>query len=171
MEEIIEDFTVGSESCQRGGKNKIPFCCVQVVPGNLEIDEDKLKKDDLEITFTPKLECCVTRDVVICSIGGTTCEIEANVMRLVGCIEYALSTLDNSDPISGQCGNEAVAACCSSTVCVNQAVLCSLEEIECPENMSPCQIKAKLNDAVVEECEDKKIIKFTGKFIICTGPC
>lgn len=84
------------------GTNEIPFCCVQVIPGNLEIDESRLDYNDIELTFTPKLSCCEDMEEVTCNIGGATCEIEAHVIKLVGCIEYALSTRDNRDPISGE---------------------------------------------------------------------
>src|SRR6056297_2692328 len=112
--------------CSNGNdRAKVPFCCVQVVPGNLNVDKNKLEKNDIELTFTPKLECCVDEEIVQCNVNGSICEIEAEVLRLVGCIEYALSTKDKSDPISGDFGAEFVAACCSSCVCVNEAICCT----------------------------------------------
>ena len=174
------------------GANEIPFCCVQVVPGNLEVDKCKLKCNDIELTFTPKLACCEDKEDVTCNIGGATCEIEAHVIKLVGCIEYALSTKNNRDPISGDFGKgvgaNAVAACCSGIVCVNNIIACGENSLECPENICEIleEIDFKLNDAKVEKCPkrycsssetsfnnacpDKKIIKFTGKFILPTLP-
>ena len=166
--------------------NEVSFCCVQVVPGNLEIDENELIADNIELTFTPKLSCCKNRENIMCNIGGMMCEISAEVIKLVGCIEYALSTEDGHDPISGIDGAEAVAACCSSIVCVDSVICCAESSIGCPEDLEAAlrenPITYVLNDAEVEECpdnanlrgrsesnnicSDKKLIKFTGKFIL-----
>jgi len=184
---VIKENKVEINFCNNENQgNEVPFCCVQVVPGNLEIDENELIADNIELTFTQKLSCCKNREDIMCNIGGMMCEINAEVIKLVGCIEYALSTEDGHDPISGIDGTEAVAACCSSTVCVDNVICCAESGIECPEDLDAVlrenPITFVLNDAEVKECpddanlrgvfdcnntcSDKKLIKFTGKFIL-----
>ncbi len=173
--EEVENQEEVDLSCGNDNGSKVPFCCVQVIPGNLKVDKCKLKKENLELTFTPKLRYCMDEEVITCDVNGVECEIEAEVLRLVGCIQYALST-KKRDPISGKCNAEAVAACCSSIVCVDNIVACNINvpgTLECPGEIDLCNINVKINDAVVKKCPDidhpdKKIIKFTGKFILPT---
>ncbi|MFW5986477.1 MAG: hypothetical protein ACOCQH_03845 [Halanaerobiales bacterium] len=165
------------ESCCNSKNNgsEVPFCCLQPVPPNLEIDKDRLKKENLEITFTPDLACCIREETVDCNINGANCEFEGKILKLVGCIEYAISTLDNSDPISGEKGNEAVAACCSGTVCVNNIVCCVVNGLECPEDLDQALIENPItwefDDAKVIECPEngkpqQKFIQFSGRFFL-----
>ena len=95
MEEVANKEGIDINCKDRCG-SEVPFCCVQVVPCNLEVDECKLKADDLEITFTPKLRFCVDEEVITCNVNGAECQVEAEVLRLVGCIQYAISTLNSS---------------------------------------------------------------------------
>lgn len=73
----------------------------------------------MKLNFTPKLSCFKNREDILCNSGGMMCEINAEVIKLVGCIEYALYTKYSHDPIPGIDGSEAVAVCCSSIVCVD----------------------------------------------------
>ncbi|ADL11621.1 hypothetical protein Acear_0070 [Acetohalobium arabaticum DSM 5501] len=163
---------------------EVPFCCVQVVPGNLEVIEDRLEAEDLKMTFTPKLECCIKEEMLECTANGANCQIDGKVVRLVGCIEYAISTInDIPDPIRGEFSTEApqqnsADVSCKSTVCVNEIICCCERDESTLIDTDLCDdldslldnIEVKFKAAKVKDCPkwadepDKKIIKFTGKF-------
>ncbi|ADL11620.1 hypothetical protein [Acetohalobium arabaticum] len=160
---------------------EVPFCCVQVVPGNLEVVEDRLEAEDLKMTFTPKLECCIKEEDLSCIADNVSCSIDGEVLRLVGCIEYAISTINGTpDPVRGDFSTEApqqnsADVSCKSTVCVNEIICCG-QDLECPDDLDLNEITVNFEDAKVKDCPkwadepDKKIIKFTGKFRLPTLP-
>ncbi|MGM0472241.1 MAG: hypothetical protein ACQEQI_08180 [Bacillota bacterium] len=149
-------------------KREVSFCCLQIVPASLEVDN--LTAEDLEITFTPRLRCCQSTEEVSCF---QTAEIELSVIKLVGCIDYAISTIEGG--ILGDFGSETVDLCCSSTVCVNNIICVADDEFSCPDNLTEeleiNPITVELDGVTVEDCpasnqSDKQIIKFRGQFTL-----
>ncbi|MBM7623911.1 hypothetical protein [Sporohalobacter salinus] len=167
-----------AEKQQVDGEATVEFCCTQVVPGNLEIVDavgdpiDEILADNLQITFEPKLECCIKAGMLDCPQGGG--QVPVDELRLIGCIQYAIGTTIGviSGPQDRPVDVGVVPAGCKSTVCVNELICCNERDtLTCPDALDFSQIAVNFNNAEVVECPegvdepDKKIIRFTGNFV------
>ena len=166
--------------------NEVKFCCVTTIPDNLSFTPD-LSKLAITYKFKNKLRCCVEPYDFKCNLGDIQCSTKICLVRLVGCIEYAVSVPKiEGDKIvdyinfkierEGEClPPPKVYAGCADTVCVNNLVCyyCASDlptnlQTLCP-NLEDIEVVWGKDPVKVKKCRNQKIIKFRGKFILPRG--
>ena len=155
---------------------EVEFCCSTTIPGNLDL---RLRNPRITYSFRDKLRCCLDTCQVECEIAdGFSCFANVTLVRIVGCIEYAISAPRVVGDISSPEGRP-VQAGCSGTVCVNKLVCirCSQDEITSQQTLDFCpdfetdDVEVELDPIQTETCNNVTKVTFTGRFILPDGDC
>ena len=155
---------------------EVDFCCSTTIPGNLDVN---LRNPRITYSFRDKLRCCLDTCQVECEIAdGFSCFANVTLVRIVGCIEYAISAPRVVGDITVP-DNRSVQACSSGTVCVNKLVCirCSQEENTTQEIVDFCpnfdmdDVEVELDPIQTETCNNITKVTFSGKFILPDGNC
>lgn len=147
-------------------EREVPFSCATEIPANF--DTSNINSNNLRVIFnTHKLSCCQDTCELECTLPGGTgsIPITLNALKIVGCIEYGFAVGPVRGDSSGPNPPRTAPICCYNTVCVNNVVSVSVDDIECPEIMpEDVTLKEDSLEYSIETVNNKKVIIFTGVF-------
>ncbi len=154
---------------KRNGFLYVFSCCSTSVPSEFNIN---FGWADTAAVSCLHCQCEEGEVTATCGSDGVECAIPACLTKIVGCINYVVSTEVRGDYFWPSCESNL---CCSSSVCVDQCVKCEPLPCECPLENGEVHIVTAFTLATQSPYICPNTVTFFSVFLIpldaCNNPC
>lgn len=140
-------------------------CCSTSVPPGFDIN---FGWADTAAVSCLHCQCEEGEVTATCGSNGVECEIPACLTKIVGCINYIVSTEVRGDSFWPSCESDI---CCSCSVCIDQCVKCEPLPCECPLENGEVPIAAAFTLATQLPCVCPNSVTFFSVFLIPLNAC